>query len=325
MHVPAPWCPIVIGLSRRDSSAALRPAAPDDSSAVQTAVAAFAQLDQVCAAAIAGINAANVGSFGNDGSCDYDCGLKEQTWWWKADFTTYVKTNSLIPSVSQIDCSAGFGNAFAPTGQWRDGQLPAASADFASAIETIRQIDAAVAGQGGVPTAAQTLALNQAFAAAAQARTNCVQSVNGAVQTLASFISYEQGFVSYLPGQANGCAAQITTWINQQSQNLIGQLACGGDDCQGQFNAMQATVTAAFVGLQTPLATAGAQLGTALQATALITGALINIQADLGGILDQLTQARNEPPASPLRTMHLNIVVNDWNDMVAYVQQQLAA
>ena len=149
MHVPAPWCPIVIGLSRRDSSAALRPAAPDDSSAVQTAVAAFARLDQVCAAAVAGINAAYFGPFGNDGSCDYDCGFKEQTWWWKADFTTYARTNYLIPSVTQVDCSAGFGNAVAPAAPWRDVQLPAASADFASAIGTIRTIDAAVAAQGG--------------------------------------------------------------------------------------------------------------------------------------------------------------------------------
>jgi hypothetical protein len=315
---------VTITLTRRSAPAGGLAPFADTPPAAQAAQAAFALLDQVCAAAATAVGAANFGPFANSGSCDYDCGFMEQDWSWNADYTVWTKTDYLLPAIAQVDCSAGFGNAFAPTAAWLANTLPTAAAALSAAVSTIVSIDAVIVAAGGDATPQQLQDLAQAFTQALETVGGAAAPVDGAIQTLASFLNYESGYPQYLQTQATWCAGQITTAINAAAENLIGQIACGGDDVQGQFNGMQATISASFTALQTPFGTASGQLSAALQAAGLITGVLVNLQTDLAAIAAQIGDAQGCAPTSPLRTLHLNIVTSDWTDLQTYAQQQLA-
>jgi hypothetical protein len=82
-------------------------------------------------------------------------------------------------------------------------------------------------------------------------------------------------------------------------------------------------VDASFVSLQTPFAAVNSQFETAMQAASVVPGVFVNLQTSSQSVTDQINQAQSYPPDSPLRTMHLNIAMSLWADLVTYAKAQL--
>lgn len=318
-HIAPPQ--IAINVTRQSPEAGL---GASDSSPASAAVAAFSLLDQVCGSATNSVNAANFGPFSNSGSCSYDCGFMEQKWNWNADFTTWVKSQNLLPGVVKMDASSGFTNAFATVQQWLVTDLPVYSASITGALNVIRQTDAAIVAAGGVETPAQAQALSDAFSAALAQVQGSLNEANNALQTLSSFISYQSGSDGWLQTLNQACQSSADSSIAASAENLIGQLACGGGEAQDQFNAMQSVVDASFVSLQPPFATVNSQFETAMAAASLIAGDLVNIQTMSALVTAEVNKTQGYSPISPLRTLHLNLATTNWTDLVTYAQAQLS-
>jgi len=286
--------------------------------AASAAFAAFGTLHTVCGSAIGAINAGNFGPFSNSGSCNYDCGFKTQNWSWSADYTAWVQ-QTVVPVVQGMDVSGAFTNAFAPAQQWVTADLPGYSTHITNAIATINQIDAVIKNTG-TATPAQQQALAQAFATALSQVQSSLNEANAALQTLSSFLTWATGrSISPQPYQTAVDNA-ITTGMN----NLIGQIACGAGDVQGQFGAMQSVVDASFGSLQTPFNNVNSQYNTATNAGDVVAGVFLNIQTDSQSVTDFLTRAQGVSPTSPLRGGFLDIAATDWAALVTYAQTQLS-
>jgi hypothetical protein len=172
-------------------------------------------------------------------------------------------------------------------------------------------------------TPVQAQALSDAFTGALSQLQNSLGEANQALQGIAGFISQQQGNVGYLQSLNTACQSAVDKSIATNRDNLIGQLSCGGDDVQDQFNGMQAVVDASFVSLQAPFAAVNSQFETAMQAASVVPGVFVNLQTSSQSVTDQLNQAQSYPPDSPLRTMHLNIAMSLWADLVTYAKAQL--
>lgn len=303
---------------KHSAASAERMQADDGPPAAGAAFAAFGSLSTACGSAVSAINAGNFGPFSNSGSCDYDCGFKEQTWSWSQDFTPWVQQN-VVPLAQGMDVSATFASAFTPVDQWVTSVLPACSAGFTNAVSTINAVYAAIRS-AGTATPAQQQQLAQAFTSALSQVQSSLNGANNALQTLSSFLTWATGrSISPQPYQT-----AADTAITNQMNDLIGQIACGAGDVQSQFGAMQSTVDASFVSLQAPFNNVNSQYNAATDAGDVVAGVFLNIQSDSQSVTSFLNQAQGVPPTSPLLGMYLNIASNDWAALVTYAQTQLS-
>ena len=285
------------------------------------ATAAFATLNTDCASATAVVNQANFGPFGDNGSCDYDCGFREQTWWWKADYTP-TKTNYLVPGVAQMNSQAAYARAFQPTRTWVGTDMGNYGAALTSALNQITAIDQAII-RSGTETPAQAQALVAAFAAANTQVQNNLGEVNGALQVLASFISGQQPFVGSLQSLAATRQAWIVTDATNLKNNLIGQIACGAGDVTNSINGMLSTIAQGFTSMQAPFATVNNDLQNALGAASQVAGVFLTIQSCSQAVTEQIAIANGFAPTDPLRQFHLNIVATTWGELASTATAQL--
>jgi hypothetical protein len=297
---------------RRDSPQTLTPA--------QQTFADLVVLANNCAAAVTAVNNANLGRFSNDGSCDYDCGFMEQDWNWWFDFTNQ-KAATLLPAVNACNIQGPFMTAYSPTQQWLV-DLSQYGASLTQSLTQISQIDAAIKASGN-ETPQQAQQLTAAFGNAATQAGNSLNEMNGALQQLAGYISGVQPGLGGLAAQSVNIQkaddAQIAGWRD----NLIGQIACGSGTVTDQFAAAQAVLDGSFISFQPPFIAIDSQAGTALHDASVLPGAMLILQTDSSSFTDELNKAQNYPPASPLRTLHLNNATQDWTTLTTYAQAQL--
>lgn len=311
---------------RKPGAKSGRAATPQDSlSPAAAAFAAFQTLHGSCGTANQAITSATWGPFSLGGECSYDCGFKEQTWWWKNDYTNWVENQIMLPAVAGSDLAATFATAFQPTQQWLNTDLAGYGATVTSALNTILQVDAAIVQAGGQETPAQAQALSTAFAAASQAVASSLAEINQALQNLASWVSWEQGQAGYPQTAAANAKSSFDTVIVNCKMNVMGQLSCGTGDCENQFNGVQNTVDASFGSLASSLTALNAQFTAALNAASLVAGCMINVQEDHVAVSTQITQAQTFPPTSPIRTIHVNEALANWTTVVTDAQSYFSS
>ncbi|RON53964.1 hypothetical protein [Pseudomonas frederiksbergensis] len=296
--------------------------ASDAGGAQANALAAMSALSTSCANAINVVNQNPLGRYSNDGSCSYDCGFKEQDWNWWAD---YRPTNTnLAQRVGGMDIASPYNAAFQPTQQWLNPDLPNYATQINANLASITQIDAAIAASGS-ETPEQSAQLNNAFASLANVLQSNLNEANQALQNLASFLSWEQGPTSNFPAYVDGCKSYIQQSATTIKNNLIGDIACGSGDVQNTFNAMFADIATKFANMQPGFNDVSAKLQTAFAAGDAVTGVFLVLQSDSQLVSGQIVQAQNYPPASALRTLHLNIAANEWASFVQEANTQFQA
>lgn len=295
-----------------------------DSNAAQKAFAAFVALTSECGAANKVVNAANLGPFGDNGSCDYDCGFKEQTWWWKANYTQIVKTNQLEPGVNSMDLSGSYQQAFNQTEQWLNASLPTYTKSFTEDVGNIEKTDAEIIAAGGDETPAQKAALETAFKNASQMIANSNNQTNAALKALAQFISNNTSMKDYLSNLSTSTHDYIKTDATNTENNLIGQIACGSGDVRSSFNGMFSTIDTAYNTMTTAFNSVESDLVVALNAASSVTGAFLNVQSDNTVIAQNLSKSNQYAPTDPLRKFYLQLAQESWTSYVTYAQSQLA-
>jgi hypothetical protein len=320
--IPSPP-PVLFNVTRRRLPSPQ--AAAIDASPATAAMQAFAALHTICGAANTAVGAANFGPFGDDGSCNYDCGFMTQNWNWNADYTSWAKNLNLLPGVATMDAGAGYSVAFAPATAWLTKTLPATTTALNGFLGvTIPQIDQAIIDNGGVPTPQQTAELAAAFNGALAQVNLCVAEANQALQNVAAFVIGQSHRTGSLQNLIASMRTSVDSAINSGAENLENQLHCGQGDVQDQFNAMQTTVDASLVSLGPPLTAVNSQFTAALSAASAVAGVFLNIQSDSQVVTDQINLAQAEPPTSPVRTLHLNAATNEWSALASSAQTKLA-
>jgi hypothetical protein len=295
------------GVSSRRLSA---PASTDcascsaDGNPAVAAFAAFATLSTDCGSAITVINQANFGPFGDNGSCSYDCGFREQTWWWKADYTP-TKTNYLVPGVSNMNGLAAYTGAFQPVKDWVGGSMTSYGASLNGSLTLIAQIDQAII-KAGFETPEQAAELTAAFENAnAQVQGN-LNTADQALQNVAGYINWSQQFVGSLQSLSTARQAWITQDATNLENNLIGQIATG------------------FTAMQQPFNTVNADLQAALNAGSGVAGSLLVIQSDSQLVSNEIANALSYAPTDQLRQFHLNLAASDWGVLTTTAISKLA-
>jgi len=311
--------------SRRKSPSSARQgcgADADAGGAQAAALAALLALSNSCTNASALVNQNQLGPYGDSGSCSYDCGFKDQSWWWKAD---YRPTNSnLVQVVAANNISGPYTTAFQPTQTWVNTDLPASGNSLTATLAAIAQIDAAIVAAGGNETPAQSSQLAAAFNNLPGILQVNLNQANYALQKLASYLSWVQGGgVGPIQGYVTAAQSYIKTDATKAEENLIGEIACGSGDVTNSFNGMFADVNAKFANMQPGFDAVTAKLAAALQAGDHVAGVFLTLQSDSTLVSEQITQAQSYPPTSGLRTMHLNIAGNEWSDFVQEANFQL--
>jgi hypothetical protein len=298
---------------RRDSPQTLTPA--------QQTFADLGVLATNCGTAVTAVNNANLGRFSNDGSCSYDCGFMDQNWNWWFDFTNQ-KAAVLLPAVNACNIQGPFTTAYSSTQQWLV-HLTQYGTSLTQSLTQISQIDAAIKASGN-ETPQQAQQLTAAFSNAATQTDLSLAEMNRALQQLAGYISGVQPSLGGLAAQGvniqKGDDAQIAGWRD----DLIGKIACGSGTVTDQFAAAQAVLDAAFAAFQPPFKAIDSQAGTTLHDASVLPGAMLVLQTDSSSFTQEINKAQTYPPASPLRTLHLNIATQDWTALTAYAQAQLA-
>jgi hypothetical protein len=223
-----------------------------------------------------------------------------------------------------MDAGTGYAAAFAPTTVWLTGSLPISTRQLIQvSFGTIAQIDQAIINSGA-ETKQQTLALANAFTSAFATVAGSLAAINHALQSIAIFVQGQSLRIGSLQNLLASMRTTIDNDINTQAENLENQLHCGQGDVQDQYDAMQNTVDASLVSLGPPLTAVNSQFAAALSAASAVAGVFLNIQAKSQIVTDQITLAQSQPPTSPLRTLHLKIATNQWNDLAGYARAQLA-
>ncbi|MFK3772292.1 hypothetical protein [Pseudomonas sp. NPDC089406] len=286
------------------------------------ALAAMAALASTCNDAVGLINQNPLGRYQNNGSCSYDCGFREQTWSWWAD---YRPTNANLASqVNGMNLAAPYATAFQPTRQWLEGALPGNARQLQEQLALIASIDAAIAASGQ-QTPEQQAQLAQAFTALSNLLASNLGQANQALGNLASFLSWAQPATSGLADYVNSCKAYIQQSAINLENDLIGKIACGAGDVRNTINGMLSDVGAKFARMQPGFDAVNAREVNALQAGDAVAGVFLGLQADSQLVGQQLDLARTFEPASPLRQMHLNIAGSTWNHFVQQADSQLQA
>jgi hypothetical protein len=286
------------------------------------ALAAMSALSTSCSSAINVVNQNPLGRYDNDGSCSFDCGFKEQDWSWWAD---YRPTNTgLAQRVAGMDIASPYNSAFRPTEQWLNPDLPNFAIQLSANLASVAQIDAAIAAAGS-ETPEQSAQLDSAFAALANVLQSNLNEANQALQNLAAFLTEIKEPTSYLQAFIGSCKNYIQQNATDNENNLIGQIACGSGDVQNTFNAMFADIATKFANMQPNFNDVDNKVQTALAAVDAVTGVFLVLQSDSQLVSGQIVQAQGYPPASALRTMHLNIAANEWTSFVQEATTQFQA
>jgi hypothetical protein len=317
---------VAVQTRRRPKSAAVPQDAASEAAGASPADLAFAAyqvLNQACATAVTAVNNANFGPFGNSGSCDYDCSTRTQNWNWNVDYTP-MKDNNLLPAVSRTNAaSSGFGTAFLPAQTWAGSDLNRYAAQLSSAIAIIKSIDAAIGPTG--PTPEQAAQLNAAFNTGVGMVNGSNGESNAALQVLAQFVSGQAPLQGSLAATSSSTQSSIHTSITNGMNDLIGKIACGAGAVTDQFNAMKAVVDQSFTSINPPLSAADGQFATATTAASAIPGVFVNVQSNTDLVLQQLQVAQSLAAGSVMRTLHLDMAMEDWNEMVTYATAQLGS
>jgi hypothetical protein len=291
--------------------------------AAAAANAALAALAANCVTATTAATLANLGPFADNGSCSYDCGFREQDWWWKANYVPYVTNAQLVPGIAQVNIGSAYHNAYQPTINWAGKDMAAYGASLTGSLALIGQIDAAIIQAGGQETPAQAAQLAAAFSNSGSQLGANLAEANQALQGLAGFLTQRQGQIGYLPALATSCQSFIHTDATNTENNLIGQIACGSGDVQNSFNAMLATIDGAFVALQPPFSAVNNNLQSALQAGQTVAGIFLILQSDSQLVSQAIAQAQALAPTDPLRQLRLNIAATSWNAFTTEANSQL--
>jgi hypothetical protein len=306
---------VAVQTRRRPKSAAVPQDAASEAAGASPADLAFAAyqgLNQACATAVTAVNNANFGPFGNSGSCDYDCSTRTQNWNWNVDYTP-MKDNNLLPAVSRTN----------PAQTWAGSDLNRYAAQLSSAIAIIKSIDAAIGPTG--PTPEQAAQLNAAFNTGVGMVNGSNGESNAALQVLAQFVSGQAPLQGSLAATSSSTQSSIHTSITNGMNDLIGKIACGAGAVTDQFNAMKAVVDQSFTSINPPLSAADGQFATATTAASAIPGVFVNVQSNTDLVLQQLQVAQSLAEGSVIRTLHLDMAMEDWNEMVTYATTQLGS
>lgn len=286
------------------------------------ALAALSALSTSCTTASGVVSQNQLGPYGDDGSCDYDCGFKEQKWSWWAD---YRPTNTnLTQVVAGYNITAPYATAFQPTQTWVTTDLPAFGSSLDGNLTTIAQVDAAIVAAHGVETPQEAAKLAAAFESLATILQNNLSEANRALQNLASYLSWVQGWSgTSLPNYVTSARSYIQTNATNIEEDLLGQIACGANDVRNSFNLMFVDIDAKFATMQPGFNDVTAKLAAAIQAGQRVAGVFLVVQSDSTLVSEQVTQAQSLGPTSPLRTMHLTIAGNEWSGLVQEANFQL--
>jgi hypothetical protein len=291
--------------------------------AAGAASAALVTLAGSCAAAATAATQANLGPFADNGSCSYDCGFREQDWWWNANYVPYVTNGQLIPGIAQVNIGGAYNNAYQTTITWAGTDLATYGASLTGSLTLIAQIDAAIIHAGGDETPAQAAQLAAAFSNTGNQLSANLNEANQALQSLAGFLSQRQGQIGYLPALAKSCQSFIHTDATNTENNLIGQIACGSGDVQNSFNGMLATIDAAFAALQPPFNAVNSDVQAALQAGQSVAGIFLILQSDSQLVSQAIAEAQALAPTDPLRQFRLNIAATSWSALTTEATTQL--
>lgn len=273
--------------------------ARDTSGGAQTAaLAAYSTLNTSSATATTVINQNPLGRYADSGSCGYDCSY-EQDWNWWAD---YRPTNTnLINAVAFINCGGAYNNAFQPTQKWVGTDMPT----YGTAL--LADINA------GNFTDANTVLQNN------------LNEANSGLQTIASFVTYENQYIGYLQTTATNSHNWIVTNATNCENDLIGKISCGAGDVQNSFNNMFNDITAKYANMAVPFNTVNANFQVALQAVEAVAGVFLSLQSKSSLVSQNLTTAQTYPSGSAMRQVYLNMAIENWNDFVAEANTQLTA
>jgi hypothetical protein len=323
LHPPTPTSQSSVSSRRKTnaSSPSTCCTVGDGSGAQAAALAALGILASACSAAAAVIAGNPLGAYGDNGSCDFDCGFKEQTWSWSADYR-FVNGN-LQAAVTSLDFSSAYGAAFAPTQNWVGTDLPQFGLRLNSALQDIRQLDQAIIAAGGEVSPAQQNQLNTDFSSLNTMVANDLTEANSGLQTLAGFLSYEAGQSSQLADLVASSKAYIQTDATRCENDLIGKIACGSGSVQNSFNNMFTDVATKFATMQTSFNTVTSNFQTALNAADAVAGVFLVLQSDSSVLSEQLALTQTFAPTDPLRALHLNIAANMWGELVSTATVQL--
>jgi hypothetical protein len=294
-------------------------------SPASAAFAAYQALTQACAIATGAVIGAMFGPFANSGSCTYDCGFQKQGWNWNADYTTWVKNDTLLPAVSASNAARdGFGTAFLPAQTWVGSDLSGYTAQIASAIAIIKSIDAAI-GPAGQPTPEQAAQLQAAFNNAFAQVNGSNSEANAALQTMGQFVTNQFPLQGNLAAVSSSSQSAVHTSITNSMNDLLGKIACGAGTVTDQFNAMRNVVDQSYVAINPSLNAADGQFATGITAASVIPGVFVNVQSNTDLVLQQLQVAQSLAAGSVMRMLHLNNAMEDWDEMVSYATTQLAS
>jgi hypothetical protein len=270
-----------------------------------TAATAMQTISADCASATAALASQNFGEFSDNGSCSYDCGFKEQTWWWKWDGTTWVKDQTLGPGITGANLATPWPNAISKTVSWAQTNLPRYGAVVTADLQ-------------GASDAQLADAVTQVASSLAEANT--------ALQNLASWLSWVQPQAPNFPALCTSLNTQADTSLQNLAMNLMGQVSCGEDDIQNSINGnAKAPVAQSFANMTSSLATVQADFTTALNAASGVAGVFLNIQSMSDLVTGQISVAQGYPAGSALRMLHADEAAADWNTLLTYVQAQLGS
>jgi hypothetical protein len=293
----------------------------DGSGAQTAALAALGVLASACSAANTVVASNPLGAYGNNGSCDFDCGFKEQKWSWSTDYR-FINGN-LQATVAALNFSSAYGAAFAPTQNWVSTDLLQFGTRLNSTLQDIRQIDQAIIAAGGVVSPAQQNQLTTDFTSLNTIVGNDLAEANTALQSLAGFLSDQAGQSGQLASLVTSSQSYIKTDATRCENDLIGKIACGSGAVQDSFNSMFTDVATKFATMQTSFNTVTSNFQTALSAGDSVAGVFLVLQSDSTLVSQQLALTQTFAPTDPLRALHLNIAANMWGELVSYATTQL--
>jgi len=110
--------------------------------------------------------------------------------------------------------------------------------------------------------------------------------------------------------------------IGQSVAKLEPQLHCGSDQVEDVKNSIDKNMSTAYDAIEAAYANQDRAADSAQQGGAFLAGTLQTMKVQLNSIGGQLMAAQQLPPG-PVRTVHLQIARNGWQDLIVYAQQQL--
>jgi hypothetical protein len=276
-------------------------------------------------AATTTINGAQLGPFNLSGYCEYDClwsGFCVYGSNWQITFPGATSQ----PLQAQLDQTVAVGKQLykdgAALGIWLNSLAAETSVALIAACNNILSVDTAIVAAGGVATAAQSSALNSAFADIASILSNAQESASTTVEAISDDVQNLAAAVSELSQVLQLQQSQVTTWINTSWPSLCGSLSCGQGDATNQLNSALGNLNTTFASINTAVSTLQIDVVALTTACESLTDALLVVSDQFSLVAGQIADSKGYP-AGAIAKLHLDIAMSEWNQLQQYVEQNL--